>query len=175
MHPTLIPAIRADYLIIQRMFLFYVYDMGRECGFNPGWECPVNPAFEIDDLSPYFKEDTRQAFLIRVEDTVAGFVLLHQIGDAWHLDEFFVHGRFQKKGIGRKIAHQLWEQYPACWELSVIPENKTALSFWRNAISTFTQGHYAEEMRTIPQPGKQPKQRIVFNFDTRPNSKKTAF
>jgi predicted acetyltransferase len=166
-NPVLIPALRKDYLTIQRMFLFYVYDMGRSCGFNPGWKCPIDLDFEVDDLSPYFKEATRKAFLIQVENTVAGFALLHQTGDVWHVDEFFVHGKFQQQGIGKKIAHQLWEQYPACWELSVIPENKSALFFWRDAIASFTQGRYAEEIKTIQQQGKPSKQRILFNFDTR--------
>lgn len=167
MNPILIPALRNDYLCIQRMFLFYVYDLGRTCGFNPGWECPTDLDFEVDDLTPYFEEPTRKAFLIQVENAVAGFVLLNQTGDTWHLDEFFVHGTFQKKGIGRKIAFELWEQYPALWELSVIPENKPALFFWRGTIASFTQGKYVEEMKTIEQQGKPSKQRIIFNFDTR--------
>lgn len=43
-----------DYPIIQHMWPFYIYDMGRYCGFNPGWECPASPGFVPDDLSSYF-------------------------------------------------------------------------------------------------------------------------
>ena len=81
------------------------------------------------------------------------------------MGEFFILAKFQGKGIGRAVAHQIWHMHPGTWEVSVIPENKTALTFWRNAISIFTGGKYFEEMKTVDHDEHQPK-RYILTFDT---------
>lgn len=55
--------------------------------------------------------------------------------------------------------------HPDLWEASIIPENRNTLAFWRDAISTFTDGKYTEEIKTIDYDKDQPK-RIVISFDT---------
>ena len=78
----------------------------------------------------------------------------------------FILAKFQGKGIGTEIAHQLWNMHPGRWEVSVIPENKNALAFWRNVISTFTCSRYIEAIKDVDYDQNQPK-RYVFSFDTK--------
>jgi predicted acetyltransferase/N-acetylglutamate synthase-like GNAT family acetyltransferase len=167
--PQLIPATSADLPLIQHLWLFYVYDMERFCGFNKGWESPVNPSFIPDDLTPYCVDPTKKAFLIYINTEVAGFILLNQSGllpvTEWRIDEFFILAKFQGKGIGRQIAHQIWRTFPGHWELSVIPENKSALTFWRHAVSSFTNGSYLEEIHTTDL-YNQPKKRYLLSFNS---------
>ena len=166
---SLYPATPVDYPLIQRMWLFYVYDMGRECGFNKGWECPTNPLFVPDDLTSYIKDPTRRAFLIKVGNEPAGFILLNQEGISpdtiWNMAEFFILAKFQGKGIGAEIAHQIWKMHPGRWEVSVIPENKSALSFWRKVVSKYTAGIYTEAIKNVDYDENQPK-RYILSFDT---------
>lgn len=43
LEPRLVHATVSDYSHIQNMWRFYVYDIGRECGFNIGWvHSPIN-------------------------------------------------------------------------------------------------------------------------------------
>lgn len=164
------PATITDYPLIQHMWLFYIYDMSRECGFIKGWECPTNPSFMADDITSYFKNPDRRAYLIKVDDEPAGFVLLNQAGTLpntqWNMGEFFILAKFQDKGIGTEIAHQLWNMHPGRWEVSVIPENKSALAFWRKVISKFTSSRYIEVIKDVDYDQNQPK-RYVFSFDTK--------
>jgi predicted acetyltransferase len=159
-----------DYPLIQRMWLFYIYDMSRECGFISGWECPTNPSFEPDDITSYFNDSARRAYLIKNDDEPVGFVLLNQVGTLlhtqWNIGEFFILAKFQGKGIGAEIAHQLWKMHPGNWEVSVIPENKNALIFWRKAISKFTGNRFIELIKDVDYDPNHPK-RHVFSFDTK--------
>lgn len=172
----LIPAILKEYPTIQNMARFYVYDLSRECGFiSKDWALPADELYESFDFYNYFKTPSRKAFLVKVKDELAGFVLLNKTAVSpqteWNMGEFFILAKFQKKGIGRKVACQIWEIYPGLWEVSIIPENKNALTFWRKAISTFTGGNYTEEIKTIDYDKDQPK-RFIISFDTirhRPN------
>lgn len=167
MIPTLTKAILADYPTIQNMARFYVYDLSRSCGNSPGWECPEDGLFESFDFKCYFEEPDRDAFLIRINTEIAGFVLINKIGTSadvdWNMGEFFILAKFQGQGIGTQVAMQVWNQFPGIWEISVIPENQGALEFWRWVIARYTRGHYSEDIKFIDYDTHQP-QRVVFQF-----------
>ena len=158
----------ADYPAIQNMARFYVYDMSRFCGELPGWECPENGLYESFDYKHYFEASDRHAFLITVNKEKAGFALINNIGTSpridWNMGEFFILAKFQGKGIGEYIANKIFEKLPGAWEISVIPENVTALTFWRKVVSRFTEGRYVEEVKDIDYDKDQPK-RSILSFD----------
>ncbi|AHE65830.1 hypothetical protein [Legionella oakridgensis] len=91
---------------------------------------------------------------------MAGFALLNQKGlypdTAWNMGEFFITARFQGKDLGYLAASELWKMHPELWEVSMIPENKQALVFWRKTISSVTVGNYQEEIKTINYDPHQP-------------------
>ena len=159
-----------DQPLIQHMWLFYIYDMERECGFIKGWECPTKLSFVPDDITSYFNDSARLAYLIKVDDEAVGFVLLNQASTLpntqWNMGEFFILAKFQGKGICTEIAYQLWKMHPCRWEVSVIPENKSALGFWRKVISKFTGRRFIEVIKDVDYDQNQPK-RYVFSFDTK--------
>lgn len=173
--PELINATIDDYPIIQNMARFYVYDMSRYCGFiSEDWACPEDGLYECLDFKSYFIEPDRKAFLVRVGNELAGFVLLNQVGTLpeldWNVGEFFILAKYQGKGVGKQVAHELWNRFPGVWEVSVIPENKAGLVFWRHAIMSYTLGNHIEQMKTLKDES-QSKQRIIFNFNTKePNN-----
>jgi predicted acetyltransferase len=158
-----------DYPTIQNMARFYVYDMSRYCGFiSDEWEFPKNGLYESHDFKKYFIDKTREAFLVKIEDELAGFVLLNKTGalpdTEWNMGEFFIIAKFQGKGIAREIANQIWKTHPGKWEVSVIPENERALIFWRKTINHFTEGNYQEAIKDIDYDKSQPK-RYILSFD----------
>ncbi|HAT9060362.1 TPA: GNAT family N-acetyltransferase [Legionella pneumophila subsp. pneumophila] len=159
-----------DYPTIQNMARFYVYELSRDCGFiSDDWALPSDGLYESFDFKNYFEAPTRKAFLIKVGNELAGFALLNQEGiypdTSWNMGEFFIVAKFQGKGLGFLVSSELWKMHPGLWEVSVIPENKRGLSFWRKAISSVTAGNYQEEIKTINYDTQQPK-RVVFRFDS---------
>lgn len=169
--PQLVPATIADYPTVQNMARFYAYDMSRYCGFiSNDWAFPKDGLYEAHDFKKYFEESNRQAFLVKIDGELSGFVLLNKIGTLpdpeWNIGEFFVIAKFQGKGIAKQVAYQIWEQFNGKWEVSVIPENENALAFWRKAITDFTDGHYVEEIKKIDYDKDQPK-RYIFSFKTK--------
>ncbi len=169
----LVRATLADYPIIQNMARFYVYDMSRDCGFISGdWSLPKDGLYESYDFKDYFIDETREAFLVKTEDELAGFVLLNKIGSLpdteWNMGEFFIIAKFQSRGVAQEVANQIWKTHPGKWEVSVIPENKRALHFWRKVITHFTHGHYHEVTKEIDYDKSQSK-RYILSFDPKAN------
>ncbi len=164
------PATKHDYLIIQNMARFYVYDLSRQCGFiSKDWACPADGLYESFDFKIYFEDPTRKAFLITISNELAGFVLLNHEGfyknTIWNMGEFFILAKFQNKGIGQLVATEIWKMHPGLWEVSVIPENQKGLTFWRKAISNFADGNYQEAINTVNYDPYQPR-RVVFCFNS---------
>lgn len=161
-----------DYPIIQNMARFYVYELSRHCGFiSSDWNMPQDGLYECADFKTYFEDLERKAFLIKVDEELAGFVLLNRCGTRseshWNVGEFYIVAKFQSKGLGCAVAHRIWDMYPGLWQVSVIPENKPAAQFWQSAINQITNGNYQRFIQTIDYDSDQP-QRIMFNFDIVP-------
>ncbi|MES2122577.1 MAG: GNAT family N-acetyltransferase [Chlamydiota bacterium] len=163
---SLYKATKEDKTTIQNLGRFYVYEMSRYCGFLPTWETPPNGLFECIDLSSYCEEPDRHAFLIKVDDELAGFVLVNKIGSSpevnWNIGEFFVIAKFQGKGVGRSVAKQIFNQFHGVWETTQIPENKAAIDFWEKVVTDYTKGQFEKSYKIIPEPKPHPM--IVLKF-----------
>jgi len=151
---SIINATLDDYPCIQNMARFYVYDISRECGsISSDWAIPENGLYECFDFKNYFTDPSRKAYLIKVYDEMAGFVLLdNEVKDprnTINMGEFFIIAKFQGAGIA----------------VSVIPNNKSALKFWEKSISEFTCGAFNKQSKEVAYDEHCPR-RIIFEFDT---------
>lgn len=163
-----------DHTTMARLWPFYVYDLGRECGCIRGWECPTSPTFIPDDLTPYFKDLDKKALLIEVNKELGGFILISRLEIMpeidFYLHDFFIQAKFQNKGVGTDAAMQLFNRFKGKWAVGIIPENKSALKFWKKVIENYTSGHFAEifktseELKTAKHPDPFPM--IVLTFDS---------
>lgn len=165
----LLPATLADYPIIQNMARFYVYE---RTAFM-GWACPENGLFECIDFKHYFENDDEKAFLIRVSDEIAGFVLLDKVQLLepvdWNMGEFFILAKFQGKGLANIVAQEIFQKHPGKWSIAVMPDNIKAVKFWLKIISEVSKGDYTEifktenELKSAENP--EPYAMNVFTFD----------
>ncbi len=145
---------------------FYEYDMSKACG----WRTPDHGLFESD--MPYYesyaKDSDRFGYLIHSNDELAGFALINKIGTNpsvnFHVGEYFIVGKFQRSGLGERVAHHIWTKHPGTWEITVIPLNIPGLLFWERAVSTFTP-HFTKETAQVPWDRDHPD-RISFLFKT---------
>lgn len=163
---TLVKATKEDKDTIQNLGRFYVYEMSRYCGFLPTWETPSNGLFECIDLSSYCEKSDRHAFLVKVDDELAGFALINKIGSTpdvdWNVGEFFIISKFQGKKVGSYVAEQIFNQFPGIWETTQIPENTAAIDFWEKVVSKFSKGKFDKSRKVIPDPKPHPM--IVLKF-----------
>lgn len=164
-------AILKDYPLIQNMARFYVYDLSRDCGHaSKDWALPKDGLYESFDFKDYFENASKKAYLVTVCDEIAGFVLLNQETknkpNTWNMGEFFVIARFQGRGVASYVADKIWRMHPGKWEVSVIPDNRKALSFLKKSIEGFTAGVFRQSIKTVTHDKCQPE-RILFEFESK--------
>ncbi len=107
--------------------------------------------YGFDRLDSYFEEATRHPFLLRIGGKLAGFVLVRR--DDAPLDggepvmdvaEFFVMQKYRRHGAGELMARQMFDEYPARWQVRELAANDRAHAFWRAIIGRYTNGQYEE-------------------------------
>ncbi len=104
-------------------------------------------------LDHYWTEPGRHPFLVRASGKLAGFVLVRTLGEsegqAVHsIAEFFILRRYRRLGIGRAVAHRVFELFPGEWRVAQEAGNRPAQAFWRKVIAEYTGGDYEDQQRT---------------------------
>lgn len=99
----------------------------------------------IDD---YWNEKGRFPYLIRVDRKIAGFALIcphcdyRKEENARCIGEFFIMLKYRRKGIGQKVAVQLFNQHRGSWEVCFWKNNLPASKFWKKVVEEYTNNHY---------------------------------
>lgn len=99
-------------------------------------------------LDNYWQEENRHPFFIKVDDKLAGFVLVNKhtylSDDANAIAEFFILKKYRRGGIGSNAAKQIFDMFPGKWEVTQTNQNKDAQKFWNKVVNEYTNGNYKE-------------------------------
>lgn len=142
---TVLPASRADKPLLRRLMELYLYD------FSEFTEEDVNEhgLYGYEYLDHYWTQSERHAFLIRVDDNLAGFVLVRTLhldsGEVIHtISEFFIMRKYRGQSVGREVAYRIFDRFPGRWRVGQRQENRGAQIFWRKVIGEYTDGRFEE-------------------------------
>ena len=148
MEVTVVKATLNDEPTFRNLFQFYLYEFSRFMGWHVTYS---GRYFEID-LDGCWTDDTRQPFLIRADQQLAGLAIVDRraqselsgSADVRELSEFFVMAAVRRRGVGMRAAVSLFDRYPGRWEVRQLVRNADALPFWRQVIGRYTSGRYTE-------------------------------
>lgn len=138
------PIPETDKLVLRNLLNLYLYDLSE----FKGTDVNDHGCFEYPRVDQYWYDDACLPFFIRVDDQIAGFVLIHPydlLEQHRHVvSEFFVLRKYRRSGVGAEAARLIFARYPGPWEVSEIPDNLPSQAFWRRIIGELTQGDYQE-------------------------------
>ncbi len=153
---TLEPAGADRRATLANLFQLYVHDFSEQWAGSGRGELAEDGRFEpYPHLEAYWTEPGREAFLIRADGGLAGFVLLNDHSHSGlPLDhavaEFFVVRKLRRSGVGRAAALAAIRPRPGRWELAVTRRNPGALAFWRAVAAEAASGAVEEFDTTDP-------------------------
>jgi predicted acetyltransferase len=140
------PATVDERPIMRHMMELYQYDFSEFDGSDLG---PMG-LYDYPYLDHYWVEPERSPFLVRVNGSLAGFVLVARYNyltgqkDTWVLAEFFIMRKYRHKGVGEYVARYIFNQFPGNWQVAEISENLSATVFWRKVITRYTHANFQE-------------------------------
>lgn len=146
--------------ILANLLELYAHDFSE---FHP-LQIGEDGRFGYPPLPLYWSEPGRYPFLVRMDGDLAGLVLVKRGNETvWDMAEFFIVRGCRRRGIGTRVAHQVFRLFPGLWEVRVMQTNASAQRFWAAAISSFT-GEAAQPVQTEIEGAKW----VVFAFESKP-------
>lgn len=139
-HVEVIPARPEQETILTNLLELYAHDFSEFHDVAIG----ADGKFGYESLPLYWSETGRHPFLVWVEGGLAGFVLVKTGSEfsgneaVWDMAEFFILRGYRRRGIGTRVAHEVWKNFAGLWEVRVMQSNVSGRSFWERAIVTFT-------------------------------------
>jgi predicted acetyltransferase len=138
---------------LEQLMQLYCYDWSEQMPLDPR----DDGRFAGVDLAPYWVDDWRHPFLLRVDGSLGGFALilgrsrLTGAEGTFDMAEFFVLRRHRRRGVGLAAARAAFDHFRGPWELRQRDENAAATTFWRRAIGDYTGGCFREERHETPE------------------------
>lgn len=132
----LVPASYDQVPLLANLLQLYIYDFSEMLDMD----VEADGRFSYPHLPIYWSDPGRHPFLVRVDGKLAGLVLV-KTGSEWNVHdmaEFFILRRHRRRGLGTRIAHEVWRRLTGPWEVRVMEANVPAQYFWTHAISSFT-------------------------------------
>ena len=99
-------------------------------------------------LDCYFEEGNRYPYFIKVDDKLAGLILVSDYPEVpeektdYCLSEFFIMNKYRRKGYGRQAVFQVLDKHRGKWQLKRHPHNIGSVYFWNNVVEEYTNGDY---------------------------------
>lgn len=145
------PVAFEDKTVLRRLFELYCYDFseftGDDLNAHGEYGC-------VDRLDYYWIEQGRYPLWVKVDDKLAGFVLVRAatasapdaLGETTGhtIAEFFVMRKYRRRGVGQRTAWQVFDRFPGRWSVDQMAVNQPAIDFWRKVIDAYTGGDYRE-------------------------------
>ncbi len=141
-----------DRAVIENLAQLYQYDFSEMSRGDPQHgNVMADGRFHNIDLDRFYAEEEHHEFLVRVEEEIAGFVLVSpgsSFRDAaesvWWIDEFFVMRKYRRLGVGEHVATTIFDRFPGTWQVAEMDVNTEAQTFWRGVIGRYTAEDFEE-------------------------------
>jgi predicted acetyltransferase len=134
MKVEVIPAGIDQRQLVRNLYQFYAYD-------SSDWEAEdIGPDGLFYMYDPYFNKywetEGWSASLVKVDDAIAGFVLIEQSDipnvEAPEFADFFVFKKFRRLGVGRTVVEKVIANSPSAWVVNVFEKDQNANAFWQS-------------------------------------------
>jgi len=103
----------------------------------------------LKNLQRYSMADDRHIYILQESDAIIGFALVNKHfrfnTDGFAVAEFFIQKSHEKKGYGRGLAEYVFAQFAGKWEIAVSLTNTSALVFWEQVVSSYTDRKFIKE------------------------------
>jgi len=103
--------------------------------------------YGYDYFDLYWIEEKRNAFFIRIDKKLAGFVMVNNIDETkmntnYSISEFFIMFKYRRLKIGTYTIKNIFKKFPGKWEITYVQKNIPANNFWNKIIGEYTNGKF---------------------------------
>nr|WP_154985737.1 GNAT family N-acetyltransferase [Paenibacillus xylanexedens] len=122
---------------LENLFNYYLYELSAYSQEDIGTE----GTFEMEDISPYYRDGRLYPYFITINDKNVGFILVTSppyVAEAvdYSVQELFVLPKYRGTNIAKDAVMQIFKLYSGRYEVGMFKSNLKAVKFWTKLIST---------------------------------------
>ena len=131
--------------ILKNLSELYIYELSQ---YNPIEVNDLGLYESLDDLDLYWIEKNRNPYFIKVDNKLAGFILVYdgrqidEIESNYAIDDFFIMYKYKRQGIGKYCVNYIFDKFKGKWQIWFHPKNEPAKKFWTKTIDEYTNGKF---------------------------------
>ncbi|MDR6225445.1 GNAT family N-acetyltransferase [Desmospora profundinema] len=134
--------------ILKNLMQFYFYDFSEYVKSDVEETGLFGEYTHLDDY--WTDKNNRFPYFVKINGKYAGFVLVRLIQSeeksVFSIAEFFIMKKYRHSGLGRNVAHTMFDLHKGKWEVFQIERNIPAQHFWRKVIAEYTKGLFTERV-----------------------------
>jgi predicted acetyltransferase len=154
--------------ILRNLTELYEYEFSKE------QDSDVNDfgLYGYKEIDHYWTDENKYPYFIKVNDKLAGFVLIDDyryiktIDAQYCIAEFFVMNKYKKLGVGKYAIKIVLDKYKGKWQLGYQSKNEGGKRFWNKVINEYTNGNYELFKENVDQIHKDGTMAEVLIFET---------
>lgn len=138
----------SDRPLVDNLWQCYQHDLSEFRGSMPG----PDGRYKHSRVAMYLGSPDRSAFLVKVDEAPAGFVMIRELDESSRvLGEFFVVRSLRRQGLGRTVATQVFSRHPGRWQIAFQEANLRAVRFWTDLATRLVGNAWTVAPRPVPE------------------------
>ncbi|WP_238649525.1 GNAT family N-acetyltransferase [Paenibacillus piscarius] len=136
MKATIQQITEANKELFENLFNYYLYELSAYSQEDIGAE----GTFEMEDISPYYRDKRLYPYFITSNDRIVGFILVtsppYVAKEAdYSVQELFVLPKYRGTSIAKDAVMQIFTLHPGRYEVGMFKSNVRAVKFWTKLIA----------------------------------------
>ncbi|MCP3141630.1 GNAT family N-acetyltransferase [Pyxidicoccus xibeiensis] len=139
----------AEHPLLRNLYPLYLHDLSE---YGVEYRLDEQGQWQPDFLPTWLAPSAEvHPLLLRSEGRTVGFAFVGQApfpymtkGRDFRMSEFFILRGERRRGLGRLAARAVFQRFPGIWEVSQLPGNQAAITFWRSVIGEYTGGAFQD-------------------------------
>ncbi|MGO4532278.1 GNAT family N-acetyltransferase [Paenibacillus sp. 2TAF8] len=120
----------------ENLFNYYLYELSAYSQEDIG----SKGTFEMEDISPYYRDERLYPYFITFNEKIVGFILVTsppyvEEGVDYSVQELFVLPKYRGTNIAKDAVMQIFKLYSGRYEVGMFKSNLKAVKFWTKLIS----------------------------------------
>ncbi len=120
--------------VLENLLEYYLYD------FNNYYDDDLNDKgrFEFIDVKPYINNENNKAYIIKVNNKYAGFILIKKTAELNSIEEFWIMPKYRKGMFAFKVLNSIFSQMNGKVEFLILNKNAR----WLKTVNYWIHKNY---------------------------------
>ena len=126
---------------VSKLMQLYLHDLSK----YKVKERDIKGRYKYEYFDSYWADPERFPYILIKNAELIGFAFVRKLNiQVYSIAEFYIIKKFRCSGYGKRLAKEIFDMHLGTWSIAQLENNKSAQTFWRKVVSSYTNGNFSE-------------------------------